>query len=397
MSNDLVYLDHNATTPLAPEVRAALPGLLAHWGNPSSIHAASREPKKILRETRRDLAEMLNCSPLELVFTSGGSESNTTVLRAVWEELGKSKPHFICSAIEHPSVLRGFEWLESQGAEVDRVPVDRQGNLDLKFLETKITGRTALVSVMSANNETGTLLPVREVVKLARAKGALVHTDAVQMFGKLPLDLESLGVDYASISAHKFYALKGAGALFVRKGRPYRPLIFGGGQERHRRGGTENIAGIAALGISIAGRGSIPAQAERIGRLRDHFEARVLEEIAGVTVTASETSRLPNTSSLVLRGVDGETLLMSLDLKGFAVSTGAACSSGNPEPSPVLLAIGLTRDEAQNSLRVSLGWGNTLEEIDSFVEALKQVTTRLRSLQGNSDPAGSSAEVRHGS
>lgn len=397
MSNDLVYLDHNATTPLAPEVRAALPGLLAHWGNPSSIHAASREPKKILRETRRDLAEMLNCSPLELVFTSGGSESNTTVLRAVWEELGKSKPHFICSAIEHPSVLRGFEWLESQGAEVDRVPVDRQGNLDLKFLEAKITGRTALVSVMSANNETGTLLPVREVVRLARAKGALVHTDAVQVFGKLPLDLESLGVDYASISAHKFYALKGAGALFVRKGRPYRPLIFGGGQERHRRGGTENIAGIAALGISIAGRGNIPAQAERIARLRDHFEARVLEEIKDVTVTASETSRLPNTSSLVLRGVDGETLLMSLDLKGFAVSTGAACSSGNPEPSPVLLAIGLTREEAQNSLRVSLGWGNTLEEIDSFVEALKQVTTRLRSLQGNSEPGGSSAEVRHGS
>lgn len=397
MSNDLVYLDHNATTPLAPEVRTALPGLLAHWGNPSSIHAASREPKKILRETRRDLAEMLNCSPLELVFTSGGSESNTTVLRAVWEELGKSKPHFICSAIEHPSVLRGFEWLESQGAEVDRVPVDRQGNLDLKFLEAKITDRTALVSIMSANNETGTLLPVREVVRLARAKGALVHTDAVQVFGKLPLDLESLGVDYASISAHKFYALKGAGALFVRKGRPYRPLIFGGGQERHRRGGTENIAGIASLGISIAGRGGIPAQAERIARLRDHFEARVLEEIKDVTVTASETSRLPNTSSLVLRGVDGETLLMSLDLKGFAVSTGAACSSGNPEPSPVLLAIGLTREEAQNSLRVSLGWGNTLEEIDSFVEALKQVTTRLRSLQGVSGPGGSSAEVRHGS
>lgn len=393
MPDDLVYLDHNATTPLAPDVRSALPVLLDHWGNPSSIHKASREPKKILRETRRDLGEMLNCSPLELIFTSGGSESNSSVLRAVWEELGETRPHFISSAIEHPSLLRGMEWLKSQGAEVDLIPVDRQGRLDLDFLDRKLSERTALVSVMAANNELGTLFPIREIAKRAHGKGALMHTDAVQMFGKLPVDLAELDVDYASFSAHKFYALKGTGVLFARKGRPFRPLIFGGGQERHRRGGTENILGIAALGLAIGQRSRIPAEAERVARLRDHFEARVLAEIPEVSLTAAESPRLPNTSSLVLGGVDGETLLMSLDLKGFAVSTGAACSSGNPEPSPVLLSVGLTRAEAQNSLRVSLGWGNTLEQIDSFVETLKQTTTRLRDLQS----LGSNAEVKHGS
>lgn len=379
-TNKPVYLDHNATTPIAAEIREELPRLLEAWGNPSSIHAASREPKLILRETRKSLAGFLRCSPLELIFTSGGSESNSTVLRAVWEEVGAERPHFLVSSVEHPSLLRTAEWLASQGAEVESIPVNRKGELDLAFVRARLGERTALVSVMAANNETGNLFPVKEIARLAHEKGALMHTDAVQMFGKLPVDLEDWDVDYASFSAHKFYALKGTGVLFARKGRPYRPLIFGGGQERHRRGGTENVLGIAALRIAIARAAQVPAQADRVARLRDHLEARVLEEVRGANLTASESPRLPNTSSLVLDGVDGETLLMNLDLKGFAVSTGAACSSGSPEPSPVLLAIGLTRDEAQSSLRVSLGWGTTAEEVDAFVETLKEVVIRLRTI-----------------
>lgn len=385
-----IYLDHNATTPIANEIHEQLPRLLEAWGNPSSIHAASREPKQILRETRKIVAAFLKCSPLELIFNSGGSESNSTVLKSVWEELGATRPHFLISAVEHPSLMRTAEWLTAHGAIVEKVPVRRNGSLDLEFLKSRLSEKTALVSVMAANNETGNLFPIKDIAALAHAKGALMHTDAVQMLGKLPIDLEDWGVDYASFSAHKFYALKGTGVLFVRKGRPYQPLIHGGGQERHRRGGTENVLGIAALGIAAGRKDLISTQAERISRLRDHFEARVLEEIGDVSLTAAESPRLPNTSSLVLKGVDGETLLMNLDLRGFAVSTGAACSSGSPEPSPVLLTMGLSRDEAQSSLRVSLGWGTSLEDVDAFVEALKQVVFRLRSL--DEETAG----VKHG-
>jgi cysteine desulfurase len=378
--NRTTYLDHNATTPVAEAVRLALPRLAEAWGNASSIHQASRDPKQILRETRRDLAQILGCSALELIFTSGGSESNNTILKSVWFDRKNERPHFLTSSIEHPSVLKTMAWLKDQGAEVDVIPVNRRGEIDLEFYRRHLTSRTALVSVMAANNETGTLLPIRDLAAMAHDQGILFHTDAVQMFGKLPLNLSELGVDYASFSAHKVYSVKGTGLLFAKKGTPLSPLIHGGGQERHRRGGTENILGIGALGVALTLFGEIGAESDRQARLRDHFEARVLSEIENVMVTAGETPRLPNTSSLVLAGVDGETLLMSLDLKNYAVSTGAACSAGNPEPSPVLLAMGLSRDEAQNSLRVSFGRGNTLEDVDSFVETLKSVTERLRRL-----------------
>lgn len=377
---DLVYLDHNATTPVAPEILARLPSFAQAWGNPSSIHAGGRDPKQILRETRRELAAHLNCSPLELVFTSGGSESNNTVLKGVWSKIGTQRNHFICSAVEHPSLMKTMEWLGEQGARVDFVPVDRAGRLDIEAYRSLLSEKTALVSIMTANNETGTLFPIRELAEMAHGAGALFHTDAVQMLGKLPLDLKSLNVDYASFSAHKVYSLKGTGALYVRKNAPYEPLIRGGGQERHRRGGTENTLGIAAFGEALRLLSGLSMEAARVRELRDSFEARVLEEIPGSSVTAFETERLPGTSSLVLDGVDGETMLMSLDLKGFAVSTGAACSSGNPEPSPVLLAIGLSRGEAQNSLRVSFGRENTREQMDAFVEALKAVVLRLRQI-----------------
>lgn len=385
-SQKRVYLDHNATTPVAAEVLAALPELATAWGNASSIHESGREPKRYLRETRARVAEFVQASPLEIIFTSGGSESNNTVLKGVWESVGRERPHFMCSAVEHPSIMRTMIWLHEQGAAVDFIPVDRQGRLDMEFFAKKLNSRTALVSVMAANNETGTLFPIRELAQKAHAVGALFHTDAVQVFGKLPVHLRDWNVDYASFSAHKYYSLKGTGFLFVKKGSPTLPLVHGGGQERHRRGGTENVLGIAALGVALAQSRLVAQEAERLALLRDHFEARVLEEISLATVTASETPRLPNTSSLILPGVDGETLLMSLDIKGYSVSTGAACSSGNPEPSPVLLAMGLSREEAQHSLRVSFGRSNQLEEVDEFVETLKEVVQRLRQLGLHEDP-----------
>lgn len=374
------YFDHNATTPVCAEVIQFVPEFLQAWGNPSSIHWAGREPKNILRNTRNELAKNLGCHPLELVFTSGGSESNNTIIKGVFEHSQPHKLHFMCSAVEHPSVLKTMLHIKSLGARVDFIPVSREGEIDLEFFKDRLCDETALVSVMAANNETGTLFPIKELARIAHAHGALFHVDAVQMFGKLPFNLRELGVDFASFSGHKFYSVKGSGFFYTKKGTHFIPLIHGGGQERHRRGGTENILGIACLGVVAKMLPEVSSQAEKVAELRNHLEARVLKEIPEIHITAGESPRLPNTSSLVIPGVDGETLLMSLDIKGYAVSTGAACSSGSPEPSPVLLAMGLSREEAQSSLRLSLGWHNTLEQVNDFVETLKVVVARLRAI-----------------
>ena len=388
------YFDHNATTPVCAEVRAALPELAEAWGNPSSIHWAGRLPKNILRDTRRDLAMSLGVSPLEIVFTSGGSESNNAIIRGYFEYLQiapfltsqqKLRSHYMCSAVEHPSVIKTMQHIQSLGARVDFIPVNRQGEIDMEFYKTHLSNETALVSVMCANNETGTVFPIQEMAMLAHEQGALFHTDAVQAFGKIPLNLAELDVDFASFSGHKFYSLKGSGFLYSKKGSQFASLIQGGGQERHRRGGTENVLGIGALGVVAKRLAKVEAKAAQISKLRDYLEERILNEIPDVSVTASETQRLPNTSSLIINDADGETLLMSLDIEGYAVSTGAACSSGNPEPSPVLLAMGLTRAQAQNSLRISLGWDSTLLEVDAFIEVLKKVVQRLRSLREGKD------------
>ncbi len=392
------YFDHNATTPVSDDVIAAVPGLLHAWGNPSSIHWAGRQPKNILRDTRQVLAKNLGCHPLEIVFTSGGSESNNTVLKGLFDHYQTMvvKPqlarrtHYLCSEVEHPSIIKTMAHLKALGARVDFIPVNRQGQLDLDFYRTHLTEETALVSVMFANNETGTVFPVAEMAKLAHEKGALFHSDCVQAFGKVPVDLQALGVDFASFSGHKFYSLKGSGFIFSRRGSHFASLIDGGAQERHRRGGTENVLGIACLGVMAEKLPEVAKHAKTVGELRDHMEKRILAEILGAVVTAGEGPRLPNTSSLVIPGVDGETMLMSLDIKGYAVSTGAACSSGNPEPSPVLLAMGLSRQEAQSSLRVSLGWGNSLTQVDEFVETLKAVVERLRKIEAESE-----SEVKH--
>ena len=398
-----VYLDHNATTPYSVELQQRWADLIEIFGNPSSIHQESRVPKTILRETRQKIADYLCCSPLEIIFNSGASEGNSSILKSVFEyfkqkneqnyqsnKLGQSndtrkqiqsyRNEYIISQVEHPSVLRAAEYLRSNGATVHLIPVNRDGEIDLNFIREKLSDKTALVSVMYANNETGTIFPIKLISEMAHSVGALMHSDCVQMLGKVDINFQEINVDYACFSAHKFYAFKGTGFCYIRKSSPWLPLIYGGGQERGRRGGTENILGVATLGIALESISKTPEKIYEMQRLRTLMEELIVENNSNVTITAHKSHRLCNTSSLVVENVDGETLLMSLDLKGFSVSTGAACSSGNPEPSPVLLAMGLTRAQAQSSLRLSLGWETTEEQIRHFVIVLTETIQRLRQI-----------------
>jgi cysteine desulfurase len=392
-----VCLGHNATTPPDARVLEKLSSWALDWGNPSSIHQAGRGPKTRIRESRDFIAKMIGSSSLEVIFTAGGSESNNTAVRGALQALrrkGDTRRHILTSALEHPSLRRVFDSLAVEGYEVELVPVDRSGRIQVSDVEARLRpGETVFCSFMLVNNETGVIQPVKEIAKLAKAAGALVHTDAVQALGRIDVNVHDLGVDYASFAGHKFYALRGAGVLFVSRGAPLDPLIYGGGQERNRRGGTENTLAIASMGFMCSLNGEMQERSQKMRELRDLFEQRVLREIPESSITAGESPRIASTSSLLLPGTDGETLLMSLDMDGFAVSTGAACSSGSPEPSPVLLAMGLSRDEAQCSLRVGLGWSTTREEIELFIEALKKITTRLRGLR-NWQPT--SVEIRDG-
>ena len=376
-----VYLDHNATTPLDGDLVneiSSQSGLLSQWGNPSSVHGLSRGPKSLIRETRKKLADIFAAHPNDFIFNSGATEGNNTVFHSVWTAYEKTKPDYFISAVEHPSIMRTAEHLKTLGANIFIIPVNRHGQLDLDFLEKNVSEKTALISVMFANNETGTIFPIQKVIDIARKHNCLVHADCVQTLGKIKFTFKDLDLNYATFSAHKFYALKGSGVLYIKKSSPYTNLIYGGAQERFRRGGTENVLGIACLGFMLNKYEQLEFKMQQITKLRDHMESAIARTITGVHVTAIESSRLGNTSSLLIDGVDGEILLMSLDLDGFAVSTGAACSSGSPEPSPVLLAVGLSRDEAQKSLRVSLGWSTTQDQITEFVATLKTCVLRIR-------------------
>ncbi|MEQ1878147.1 MAG: cysteine desulfurase family protein [Bdellovibrionia bacterium] len=377
-SGNRTYLDHNATTPLDPLVRENLAAWAELFGNPSSIHWGGRGPKTVIRDARKALAVMAGCDPLELIFTSGGSEANNLAIKSAFWNRPKGRNHFLFSNVEHPSVAQAMDFLRRQGADVEVFEVGPHGALDLDRFASRLRPDTALVSFMFANNETGVIFPIKKMAKLAHDVGALFHTDCVQALGKVSFELKSLGVDFASFSGHKFYALKGSGALFARKGLQVEPLIHGGGQERHRRAGTENTLAIASLGLMASKSALVRSKADDLSRLRDRFEALVCELITGVQVNSRDQVRLPNTSSLVIPGVEGETLLMNLDMEGFAVSTGAACSSGSPEPSATLLAMGLSRREAQSSLRVSFGWENTMDDVEHFVETLASVVARQR-------------------
>lgn len=385
MSMKHVYLDHNATTPLSNQVQQAIIQSLQNpelqsWGNPSSIHWAGRRSKTILRTARQNLAKYFGVHPLELVFTSGGSESNNTILQAVLSELVLSgKNEVITTRLEHPSVIKTLQFMsEKLGVKIHYLSIDLTGRFPFSELLSYLNSKTALVSIMAANNETGLIFPIREITEMVHAHGALMHSDCVQAFGKIAMSLNEWGVDYASISAHKFYGLKGTGVLFAKKNKPFSNLIFGGGQERYRRGGTENVLGILSLLEMSQQLSFVEEQSYRLKLLRDQMEEYILKHIPEIRINHQDAHRLSNTSNFLIDGIDGETLLMSLDLKGYAVSTGAACSSGNPEPSPVLLALGLTRAQAQTSLRVSLGWGNTTEEVQDFSQTLASTVQRLR-------------------
>lgn len=383
-----IYLDHNATTPVHAELYGKINEVALQWGNPSSVHSHGRGPKQLIRIARKSLASFFNIHPLEIIFTSGGSEANNTAIFSVFEnEWLKNKNYsaeFITTTIEHPSVSKAFDLIESYGAKVHRVPVNYNGVFDMSFYKSVLNENTKLVSMMYANNETGALLPIKEVTGLAKEVKALVHCDAVQALGKIDIDLKSLNVDFCSFSAHKVYSLKGSGALYVKTGVPLNSLIVGGAQERSRRAGTENTLAIASFGYALDLITDIKTKYDHQLNLRNLMEEQITKSIPDCFVLSKTAERLPNTSNIVFDNIDGESLLMNLDLKGISVSTGAACSSGSSEPSPVLISMGLTRYQAQSSLRVSLGWSTTEAEINMFVETLIAIVSRLRRLKQES-------------
>ncbi len=369
----LPYFDHNSTTPLAPELASAFADAVRDlYGNPSSTHRAGQIARQRLEQSRRTIADALHASPAEIVFTSGGTESNNLAILGLLRSL---KPaHAVTLAIEHPAVLEPFRKMELEGVAVTYVKSAAAASA--------VRDDTALVSVMHANNETGEIQPLEEIARLVAARRATgqriyLHSDGVQAFGKIPVDLQRLGVDLYSLSAHKIFGPKGIGALFVKKNTPLQRIQFGGRHERERRPGTENVP--AAIGFAQAVELAMAAaEGEMVATLRDQFETQLLGRLADVHVNAAQTPRLPNTSNILFRGVSAEALVIALDMRQMAVSTGAACSSGSLEPSHVLLAMGLNRDEARSSIRFSFGRYNTPAEISALVDAVVDSVNKLR-------------------
>lgn len=391
-----VYLDHNATTPLAPEVFEAMkPYLTNSFGNASSVHAWGQEARAAVEEARESIARLLNASPSEIVFTSGGTESDNTALFGVMEtaaaRLSGRTPHLVTTAIEHPAVLNAAQALEKRGFAVTFVRPGSDGIVDAGEILRAITPETALISVMHANNELGTLQPVEEIAALARERGIPFHTDAVQSTGKIPIDTHKMGFDLLSLSAHKINGPKGIGALYIRKGISLRPLLYGGHHERDRRPGTENVAGIVGLGKAAElARARGPQEAGRVAALRDRLEQGILSAVPLATINGARDRRLPSTLNVTFGFVQGESFVIAADLCGLACSTGSACASGSLEPSHVLSAIGKTKEEARSTVRFSLGSTTTAEDVNFALSVVTEVTARLRALSPHykPEPAG---------
>ena len=378
-----VYLDHNATTPLLPTVIDRMMAVLREeFGNPSSVHHFGQQAKASLDEARTDVANLIGAEPSEVLFTSGGTEADNIAIRGAAEALeATGKRHLIASAIEHEAVLNTLKALAKRGWRTTLLPVGQSGIVSVDTLRNALTDDTAVVSVMHANNEIGTIQPIAELARAAHERGALFHTDAVQSAGKIPVGVKTLGVDMLSMSAHKFYGPKGVGALWIRRGLRVLPLLTGGRQERSRRAGTENVPGI--VGMGVAARMAIAKMAEegrRLAALRDRLEADILRGVPGTAVNGSTEARVPNTTNISFDRVEAESLLIALDLEGVAVSTGSACSSGTLEPSHVLKAMGFNAHRAQNSIRFSLGAANTEAEVDRVIAVLPGIVEKLRSL-----------------
>ena len=386
-----IYLDHNATTPVAPDVADVVARVLREeFGNASSVHHFGQRAKAILDDARTAVAGLIDAQPGEVVFTSGGTEADNFAIRGAAEALEPSgRRHLIASAIEHEAVLNTLKALARRGWRTTFLPVGDTGIVSLDALRGALSDDTALVSVMLANNEIGTIQPVAELAAAARERGAWFHTDAVQAVGKIPVSVKTLGVDLLALSAHKFNGPKGVGALWIRRGSRLVPHMTGGKHERSRRAGTENVPAIAGFGVAAAlAGGRLGQEAPPARALRDRLESGILERVPGALVNGAREPRVPNTTNISFEGVEAESLLIALDLDGIAVSTGSACSSGTLEPSHVLRAMGLSAHRTQNSIRFSLGLGNTAGEIDRVLDRLPAIVQKLRSLAAGRTPSG---------
>ena len=378
-----IYLDHNATTPVDPTVAEAMTrSLISLFGNPSSVHYFGQQAKAALDDARSAVAALVGSEPSEVIFTSGGTEADNFAIRGAADGLeATGRRHLITSGLEHEAVLNTFKALARRGWKTTLLPLDATGIVSPDRLREAITDDTALVSVMHANNEIGTVQPVAEIARIAHAHGALCHTDAVQSAGKIPLKVRELGVDLLTISGHKFYGPKGVGALWVKRGTRLSPFLAGGKQERNRRAGTENVPGIVGMGAAAAlALAKMPDEAPRLSALRDRLEQGILSTVPHTEVNGARDPRVPNTTNISFDRVEAESLLIALDLEGIAVSTGSACSSGTLEPSHVLKAMNLSSHRAQNSIRFSLGAANTDAEIDRVIAVLPKIVAKLRSL-----------------
>ena len=375
------YFDNNATTRIAPEVvEAMMPVLTEDWGNPSSVYFFGSRVGKYLDQARIKAAALIHADPREIVFTSCGTESDNTALHSALV-MNPQKRHVVTTAVEHSAIINHCQFLQKQGYAVTYLPVDEEGNLDLRLVEEAIRPDTAVVSVMYANNETGVVFPVPEIAALCRRKGVLCHTDAVQTPGKLKLDVKELGVDFLSLSAHKLYAPKGVGLLYIRKRTKFQPYLIGGHQERSRRGGTENVAGIVALGRAAElAMDNAGVENGRVRGLRDRLENTILQTIPHTVRNGANEPRLPNTSNIAFDFVEAEAILMMFDQLGICASSGSACTTGSLEPSHVLTAMGVSPMRARGSVRFSLGLYNTDEDVDYLLAHLPGIIAKLRSI-----------------
>ena len=382
MPSKFIYLDHAATTPVDPRVvEAMLPYYSEKFGNPSSIYSLARESRRALDSARETVAQLLNAQPREIVFTACGTESDNTAIKGVAEANKDRGNHIITTAIEHEAVLETCKYLEKRGFRVTYLPVDSHGTVDLAELEKAITPETILVGVMMANNEVGTVQPLAHIAEIIKGRNISFHTDAVQAGGSLDLDVDKLGVDLLALSGHKFYAPKGVGVLYVREGTRLMPQLLGGGQEKNRRSGTENVAQIVGLARALElAYEEHPENNPRIQRLRDKLKDGILETVPDTTFNGHPTNRLPNNTSFCFKGVEGEQILLALDLNGVGASTGSACTSASSEPSHVLTAMGVPAALAHGAVRMTLGKGNTEQDVDTVLRLLPDIVEKQRAL-----------------
>jgi cysteine desulfurase len=377
-----IYLDHAATTPTDPAVvQAMLPFFTRIYGNPSSMHAFGQEAKRAIEAARDSIASFLGAKPEEIIFTSGGTESNNFILKGIAASAGNRGNHIITSAIEHHAVLESCHYLEKQGFQVTYLPVDRFGLVDLDDVKRNITDKTILISIMHANNEIGTIEPIAEIGRIARKRGVPFHTDAVQTFGHLPISVDELNIDALSASAHKFYGPKGVGILYLRRGTRIQSFMHGGEQERKRRASTHNVTGIVGFGkaVELAAEGMEKETRQEIF-LRDKLISGILERIENTRLNGHPVHRLPNNVNVSVAYIEGESMLLNLDMEGIAVSTGSACTSASLEPSHVLTAIGLPHELAHGSLRLTLGRATTEADIDRMLDVLPGIVKKLRAI-----------------